>query len=121
MNIHSSVIIAVCTISRDGVGDVFGLIIKCSFNCILLHYNDVSELARLSFSLCACVCARMLATPADLETGRQNSSAAFLTTVDKKMKPSLSGLRGPNEVCRDSCEAKIVENMFLILSGVSPS
>lgn len=51
MNIHSSLVMAVYTISRDGVGDGSGLIIKSSFNCILLHYNDVSELARLPLSL----------------------------------------------------------------------
>lgn len=56
MNIHSSLVMAVYIISRDGVGDGSGLIIKSSFNCILLHYNDVSELARLPLSLCACVC-----------------------------------------------------------------
>lgn len=42
---------AVYIISRDGAGDGSGLIIKSSFNCILLHYNDVTELARLSHSL----------------------------------------------------------------------
>ncbi len=47
---------AVYIISRDGVGDGSGLIIKSSFNCILLHYNDVSELARLPLCVSVCVC-----------------------------------------------------------------
>lgn len=51
MNIHVSLVMAVYIISRDGAGDGSGLIIKSSFNCILLHYNDVTELA-LSLSLC---------------------------------------------------------------------
>lgn len=42
---------AVYIISRDGAGDGSGLIIKSSFNCILLHYNDVTKLAR---RLCVC-------------------------------------------------------------------
>lgn len=46
---------AVYIISRDGAGDGSGLIIKSSFNCILLHYNDVTELARLSLSLSLCI------------------------------------------------------------------
>lgn len=41
---------AVYTISRDGVGDGSGLIIKSIFNCILLHHNDVNELASLPHS-----------------------------------------------------------------------
>lgn len=54
MNIHSSLLMAVYIISRDAAGDGSGLIIKSSFNCILLHYNDVSKLARLALSLCIC-------------------------------------------------------------------
>lgn len=53
MNIHGSLVMAVYIISRDGAGDGSGLIIKSSFNCILLHYNDVTKLAR---RLCVCVC-----------------------------------------------------------------
>lgn len=60
MNIHSSLVMPVYIISRDGVGDGSGLIIKSSFNCILLHYNDVSELARLSLSFYICVCVQAL-------------------------------------------------------------
>lgn len=55
MNIHGSLVMAVYIISRDGAGDGSGLIIKSSFNCILLHYNDVTKLARLSRSPCLCV------------------------------------------------------------------
>lgn len=130
MNIHSSLVMAVYIISRDGVGDGSGLIIKSSFNCILLHYNDVSELARLPLSLCACVCAwerggrelwadytrghqaSLSATPADLETGTLNVFflffffAASRTLVDKKTEPSSSGLWGLREVCGDACRSE---------------
>lgn len=47
---------AVYIISRDAAADGSGLIIKSSFNCILLHYNDVSELARPALSMCICMC-----------------------------------------------------------------
>lgn len=92
-------------ISRDGAGDGSGLIIKSSFNCILLHYNDVTKLARLylspSLSLCVlyitCMCARggcvygehfgtsgtiVCFNPVDLESGTLKDSAACRTSVD---------------------------------------
>lgn len=59
MNIHSSLVMADYIMSRDGVGDGSGLIIKSSFNCILPHYHDVTESARLPLSLhtvCVHVC-----------------------------------------------------------------
>lgn len=123
MNIHSSLVMAVYTISRDGVGDGSGLIIKSSFNCILLHYNDVSELARLPLSLCVCVrvseggrqCRQStfghlcLFYPSWFGETGWNSLAVFAasrTSVDKKTEPSSSRLRGLREVCGDACRSE---------------
>lgn len=64
---------AIYIISRDVFRDGSGLIIRSTFNCILLHDNDVSKLA-----LCLCKCGQrtlvdirhpLSVTPADLETG----------------------------------------------------
>ena len=141
MNIHSSVVMAIYIISRDGVGDGSGLIIRSSFNCILPHYNDVSVLARLPLSLYTVYVSKMgggseiemwgvytrvdlFLTPTDFETGTLFNFtffAASKTSVDEKTEPSSSRLRRLGEACEMPAEVKIVENMFLILPGVSPS
>lgn len=86
MNIHSSLVMAVYIISGDGVGDGYGLIIKSSFNCILRHCDDVSELARVFLSLFMFMHLESV-KPADVETGSLNVFSASLTSVDEKMKP----------------------------------
>lgn len=123
MNIHSSLVMAVYIISRDRVGDGSGLIIKSSFNCILLHYNDVSELARLSLFLYICVRVRggggsvasvhlgifVCFTPADLVKLAGNLGCCLLLPGlqwIRKSEPNLSGLWGLREVCRDACRSE---------------
>lgn len=54
MNIHGFLVMAIYIISRDRAGDGSGLIIKSNFNCILLHYNNVTKFERVSFTLFLC-------------------------------------------------------------------
>lgn len=90
----ATLVMAVYTISRDGVGHRSGLIIKSNFNCIHLYYNDVNKLlwegcvggvligssARHSLSVSA----------ADVNTGLWlGFSAASRILVDKKAGAKL--------------------------------
>lgn len=121
MNIHSSLVMAVYIISRDGVGDGSGLIIKSSFNCILLHYNDVSELARLPLSL------YVYASEGDVG-GLHSGTSAVLRLLPqliwrlelwmfffcllpglqwiRRRSQARAGCGGPREVCRDACRSE---------------
>lgn len=118
MNIHGSLVMAVYIISRDGAGDGSGLIIKSSFNCILLHYNDVTKLARLSLSPSLCVlyipCMRGRVTfwghraplyvlnPADLGIWKPRKDSAALQDLGGFRRWSQAGA-----LCGVSAEAKI--------------
>lgn len=119
MNIHSSLVMTVYIISRDGVGDGSGLIIKSSFNCILLYYNDGSELARLPLCLCIYIWG------GDISVGRSHLGTSGIFVLSQmicrlelwtflqlpglqwmKTEPSTTGLQGLREVCRDVCRGE---------------
>ena len=139
MNIHRSLVMAVYTISRDGVGDGSGLIIKSIFNCILLHHNDVNELASLPHSEGGGggQCWRrtlgdifVFFTTADdwnLRTGTGSVLLFLLLPGLQRIRrrcQARAGCGGLREVCRDACRSidsgKHAPNPFRGLTLLTP-